>query len=196
MTLMNGLIHDRKAYLWTDTLLSTQDGKTPLAHVTKFAIPPSRKWAAILSGSWPADDFFIVHKAILNAKPKTLPQLLKASVKALHKLDHYGLSARMLLAVPCKDYGARLFLVSGDALPFTGAFEPYETVQYMSAGNGAAGAPCDPETPEQMRQFIEWQARIANTAPIAGDLIEIEVSAKGVTLNQLDGYFSESYSDS
>lgn len=102
----------------------------------------------------------------------------------------------MLLAVPCKDYGARLFLVSGDVMPFTAAFQPYETVQYMSAGNGAAGAPCDPETPEEMRQFIEWQAQLPNTAPIAGDLIEIQVSATGVSIDQLDGYFGESNSDS
>lgn len=74
-------------------------------------------------------------------------------------------------------------------MPFAAPFQPYETVQFMSSGNGAIGAPCDPETPEQMLDFIRWQSGLSETAGIGGDLIQVEVSERGVKFTSTEAFF-------
>lgn len=191
MTLQNGLIYNRTAYLWTDTLMCGEDRKTPIRHITKTFMPTSRQWAAVFSGTAPGHDIYLVPQAVIDAEPKTIEEVLKASITALRKLAIHGLWGRLLLAMSCKKYGARLFVVSGDALPFAAAYEPYETVQFMSSGNGMLGAPCDPETPDQMRQFIRWQDGLIDTPPIGGDLIELQVCDKGVKPSRYPSFFQE-----
>lgn len=78
--------------------------------------------------------------------------LLRGAAAVMRHLR--GFSTRILLAVLCPDYGARLFMVASDELSFAKPFQPDETVQHMCTGNGDACAPSDTETPAQMRRFI------------------------------------------
>ncbi|BBI19855.1 hypothetical protein EKJ_07020 [Qipengyuania flava] len=190
MTLQNGLIHNGKAYLWTDTLAYHPDHKTPLFHVTKTFHDISEKWVATFSGDTPGEFPHFVPQEIVNREAKTERQLIEACIAALKtlRLDH-GLMQRVLLAFQCADNGARMFLIPGDDLGFAGAFEPFETIQFMSYGATFPGAPCDPETPGEMRRFIEWQKALPNASPYGGDLIQTEISMAGMKQRRWSDYF-------
>lgn len=188
MTLQNGLIHDRKAYLWTDTLAYHTDHKTPLFHITKTFHDATRKWVAVMSGDLPSEPF-LAPQTIADEEPRTERELIEAAIKAAKLVAQEGRLCRLLLAFPCADNGARMFVISSDKLPFANAFEPFETVQFMSYGAGFSGAPCDPETPSEMRSYIDWQHSLPNGSPLGGDLIQTEISMTGMKQRRWSDYF-------
>lgn len=187
MTLQNGLIHNRTAYLWTDTAFYDPATLAIIGHGDKAFHGTDWPWIGTASGTFPSNQPMMVPQAIADARPKGPKSLLEATSAAVRDAFLRGFSTRILLAVPCPDHGARMFMVASDELPFANPFQPCETVQYMCTGNGDVGAPCDPETPAQMRQFIDWQATLSGETidglsglTIAGNLVEVELSRRGI----------------
>lgn len=190
MTLQNGLIHKGRAYLWTDTALWEAATGKAIGEVSKAFTGTQWPWGAVLSGTMRTDDPYRVQKAIGDAWPANPAELIEVTRDALRREALQGLMGRVLLAYPCPEYGARMFLIASDELPFAKPFEPFETVEYMCFGNGepwAAEFAGKDLTPSMMRRFIDrqienpsqtvlgWQGRT-----IGGNVVELKVTAEGV----------------
>ena len=190
MTLLNGLIHDGRALLWTDTALWDQSTGQRIGHGEKAFMGQLWPWAAIHSGHIDTrDPGKIAHR--MAERPNLTPDmLLRDAVEVLRLEADEGRLGRLLIAFPCSQYGARMFMVANDDLPFAKAYEPYETVEYMCTGNGEAWAAefaGRDLTPNDMRRFIDLQAKHPSAfvdgwagIGIGGNILEIEVSANGV----------------
>lgn len=190
MTLMNGLIHDRRAYLWTDTRIYHPETGATLGVAAKAFQGVVWTWAAVHTGLMHPDEPHVVARRVSERWPFTGEQLLEAAMSALRAEADEGRVARLLLAYPCEEYGARMFYVGNDVVPFAKAYQPYETVEFMSSGNGepwAAQFSGKDMTPADMRQFIDHQIETPSETihgwtglTIGGNVVEIEVSADGV----------------
>jgi hypothetical protein len=189
MTLQNGLIHRGKAYLWTDTALWDASTGTPIGTVSKAFSGVTWPWAGVLSGLMLPNEPYRVQTLIAEANPRDPAELIEATRSALRLEAMAGRHCRVLLAFPCPDYGARMFMIAADAMPFAAPLEPYETVEYMSSGNGspwAAKFAGKDLTPAMMRKFIDHQIEHPgetvlgwNGHNIGGNIIETRVTAKG-----------------
>ncbi|MDP3675766.1 MAG: hypothetical protein Q8R44_11825 [Novosphingobium sp.] len=191
MTLMNGLVHGGKGYLWSDTALFDRATGQFRGHLPKAFTGTLWPWAAAISGLYDLNDPHRVARAIGGALPFDTPALLKAAVAALRDELKAGLPCRLLVAVPCTDYGARLYFIAADETGLTPPFVPLELVEFTSSGNGSqryAEIDALGFTPARMLEFIDHQyASPTDTVQgwsgctIGGDAIEVEVSAAGVT---------------
>lgn len=190
MTLMNGLIHQGRAYLWTDTALWDQKAGEQIGHGEKAISGTLWPWAAVHSGHWDATDPDKIKRRLAERPNLTGEGLLRDAIEVLRLEAAEGRLGRLLIALPCSQYGARLFMVANDDLPFAKAYTPYETVEYMCSGNGApwaaefAGRDL---SPDDMRRFIELQTQHPSDfvdgwsgIGIGGNILEIEVTGEGV----------------
>jgi hypothetical protein len=190
MTLMNGLIHNRRAYLWTDTRLYHPETGATIGEGAKAFEGVAWTWAAVHTGALPLDDAHVLKRRITERWPIGGEALLAAAIDALRLEAEEGRIGRLLIAYPCEEYGARMFHIANDAMPFAAAYEPYETVELMSSGNGepwAAQFSGRDMAPADMRRFIDYQVETPSETvfgwtglSIGGNVIEIEVSAEGV----------------
>ena len=189
MTLQNGLIHAGRAYLWTDTAAWNPTTGQQIGHLDKAITGLLWPWAVVHSGLMRTTDNPIFARLTDNWS-LTSERLLQTATAALRQEAAEGRHGRLLIAHTCQTYGARMFLISTEDEPFTPAFTPYETIEYMSSGNGtdfAAEFAGRDMTPADMRRFIEHQTThpceklVGGTfVGIGGNIIEIEVQAKGV----------------
>lgn len=189
MTLINGLIHEGRALLWTDTAVWDPTTGEQVGHGQKAISGTLWPWAAVHSGHMLTSEPVIANR--MAERPNLTGEgLLRDAIEALRLEAQEGRLGRLLIAYPCSQYGARMFMVSNADLPFAKAYEPYETVEYMCSGNGepwAAEFAGRDLTPDDMRRFIDLQ--IEHPADfvdgwsgkgIGGNIIEIEVTGEGV----------------
>jgi len=198
---MNGLIHDRRAYLWTDTRLYHPTTGETLGEGAKAFEGAAWTWAAVHAGTFPMDDPHVLKRRITERWPIGGEALLAAAIDALRLEADEGRIGRLLLAYPCEEHGARMFHLANDAMPFAAAYEPYETVEFMSSGNGepwAAQFSGRDLTPADMRRFIDYQVETPSETvcgwtglSIGGNVVEIEVSSEGVTSRMVRAVESE-----
>lgn len=191
MTLQNGLVHEGRAYLWTDTMLYDPETGADMGRAAKAFHGIAWPWAAVYSGLMDTSDLHKVARRVSEPWPLTGESLLKAAQDALRLEAEEGRQGRLLIAYPCSQYGARMFLIANEELPFAKAYEPHELGEYRSAGNGepwaAEFAGEDLLSPADMRRFIDLQ--IENPAhtvhgwsghTIGGNIVEIEISDERV----------------
>ena len=191
MTLMNGLIYEGKAYLWTDSLFCDVNTGEPQGHVAKAFTGALWPWAILTTGFYDMNDPHRIARRVAEALPMTTEALLQAGVDALRAELAAGLSCRLLVAVPCPDYGARLYFIAADETGLTPPFVPLETIEFMSSGNGSkryAEIDALGFTPARMLGFIDYQHETPTETvggrreySIGGEVIELVVSAEGVT---------------
>jgi hypothetical protein len=203
VTLQNGLIHNGKAYLWTDTALWEAETGKRIGDVAKAFTGLEWPWAAVLSGTSLPQDPFRVQAMIGAAYPASPADLIEVTRDALRREAIEGRMCRVLLAYPCPTYGARMFHIAADSWPGRVAFEPFETIEYMSSGNGslwAAQFAGRDLTPREMRRFIDYQIADPGESVhgwpsrLGGNLIETKVSAAGVksrVVREIDGAAAE-----
>lgn len=190
MTLMNGLIYERQAYLWTDSAVFTRDGKLA-GHMPKAFAGELWPWAAVVSGLYDTSDPYRVARTIGEALPLSIETLLIAGVAALRAEAARGLTCRLLIAAACPTYGARMYFIAADETPLAPPFEPLETVEFFSSGNGSSRhAELDAKgfTPARVLEFIDYQAETPIPTvegwagqTIGGDIVELCVGEAGVT---------------
>lgn len=189
MTLQNGLIHRRKAFLWTDTALWDDRGAFA-GEAQKAMIGIAWPWAATLTATCPPGEYSAVAVAIGTRHPKGPASLLDAAVGALEEHAARGYMGRLLVAFPDATHGARMFFVATDDTPIAKPFEPVEQEAFLSSGHD------HPEiarrfhqglSPTSMRKVISLQAgEEGETAmgwrgrSIGGNIIETCVSRGGV----------------
>ena len=131
MTLQNGLVHGRKAYLWADTAI--WDGTTGeiACYDTKAFQGLHWPFCGIIAcyGRNPHD----LAKAIGYADPSNLSDLLFKARNALIGYCADGSTGRLLLA--SYEDGAHLHLIASDDVGFAAPFEAVEVDHYVSSGN-------------------------------------------------------------
>lgn len=192
MTLMNGLVFDRKAHLYADTGVWDAEtweilGDTPLKAFAGTLWP----WAAVHSGHIDLKRGGTVPMALSERYSLSPHHLLIDAIDVLRIEREEGRVGRLLIAFPDQEYGARMFLVANDRLPFTAPLEPYELIEFKCSGNGEPWAQTFNErdmTPDDMLSYIEHQ-RNAPFEPIpgvhiqgiSGDVYEIQVGEGGVS---------------
>lgn len=190
MTLQNGLIHGGRGYLWTDTMLYDAETGEPLGVAPKAFHGTTWPWAAVLSGTMPADDLYKVPRFIADAWPLGTETLLAAGAAALRSEAAEGRMGRLLFCVPCPVNGARLYFIASDDVGWNEPFVPEELIEFTSSGNGS---PLHQRydkigfTPARMRRFIDYQIEEPSETvlgrkqrTIGGNVVELEVTAEGV----------------
>lgn len=189
MTLANGLVHEGKAYLWTDTAIIDVKSGEHRGHIEKAFHGLHWPWAAVHSGEFDMSDPHRVKRLIAEANPMDGPELIAASERALLLEAAAGRQGRLLVAHTCPTYGARLWFIASDENPVSAPFKAEEFLQMTSSGNGSARfAELDAKgfNPRRMRQFIDWQfanpseSVLGYSVPLGGNVIELEVSDAGV----------------
>lgn len=190
MTLQNGCIYRGKAYLWTDTAVFDARTGAIIGHSEKAFRGINAIWAAVYSGTFATADPYRVQRMIGESWPTDSGELVEVCRQALIVQAADGLIGRILLAFPCAQSGARLMMIAADS---ERPFEPEEKEFYMSSGNGqpwAAGFADNEVSPHRVRRFIDRQIATPNQTTlgwtrhsIAGNVLEIEVSADGVNTN-------------
>lgn len=194
MTMQNGLVHRRKAYLWCDT--AYWDGVTGemIGQDTKAFQGLHWPFAGVLS-LW-GDDPFAVPRDVGEACPSNLDSLLSTVAESLRSVARKGGGGRVLIA----SYTDRPRLhVIGCHGMFPGSgfgpFEPVELGHFVSSCNETdayKAADASEFSPAAMRQVIDVQCvtpfeghgQLALLGPrvwAGGNVVRIEVGAKGVT---------------
>jgi hypothetical protein len=201
LTLQNGLIHKGAAYLWTDTAIWDAETSERIGDASKAFYGTQWPWAAVISGTFDTADFHRVQRTISEKWPLNPAELMRVSLDAIRFEASMGRVCRLLITFPCEQYGARMFMLSSDDLPFTPAFQPYETIEYMSSGNGSAWGRklvAKEMTPKRMLRFIDKQIRHPTETVLGwkgasflgGNLIELKVANQRVesrVVREIDG---------
>lgn len=189
MTLQNGLVWKRRAYLWCDTAVADTATGAIVGHASKAMTGLGWPWAAVHSGELRTDDLAAVAGHIGKAHPTNETELIEACRVALHREADEGRIGRLLVAYACRHDGARMFFMATDDTAAGPAFMAHPTVQHA----------CSPAsdlwnnrfvssefTVEEMRGFIASQIEQPNPtvygypATYGGNLIEVRVTGAGV----------------
>ena len=120
---------------------------------------------------------------------------LLAQIDALRRLyDGYRFHPDLAgkgIAFADEQYGARMFIIANDEMPYGPALEPYETIEFKCSGNGepwaAEFADLD-MTPADMERFIGHQIDTPfevlpglRITGVGGTIFETKVSMAGVS---------------
>lgn len=189
MTLQNGLIYKRRAYLWADTAVTDPATGEIVGTVSKVGIGLNWPWAAVHSGEMIAGDPARIWRAIAETKPATEAALIEACRSALVREDEAGRIGRLLMAYPCRQDGARMFFMATDATAAGLAFIAHPVGQH-------ACSPADDHwnnrfiasefSLDEMRGFIDAQIKQPMASiyglpgRFGGNLIEVRVTGAGV----------------
>ena len=158
MTLQNGLIYERDAYLWSDTALWNEFGQR-VATVAKIFAGADWPWWVIHSGDSPTDDAFKAIRLLTERGSVSRDALLADAQAVLRAMVSEGRECRFLFAFPCEASGARLYHMAAEAMPEREPFEIVRVGKYLSSGGDADWyAPhAAARTPEEMRALIACQ---------------------------------------
>lgn len=185
MTLQNGMIHDGKAYLWTDTLIYNGQTGEPVGVMEKSFHGLIQPYAGTFS-LWGCDTAKII-EAIATDNPQNMPDLVKAAQLAM--MENVGDGVARLLLACCWDEPHLISISSvreGEHKPFTAVsleqcFGPEpETVRSL-------------DHPDEMRAVIEAQILARNTSfampgmkpshIVGGPMAMLTVAYEGVTVD-------------
>ena len=196
MTLQNGLIHNRRGYLWSSTATWDAETQQSCGDVSKVFIGTKWPWAAVATGFMEMAQPYMAQEMIADTDPQSVSDLLNAARQAVREVsDRVGIF-RLLLCGSNSRSGPEMFLIASDPVCGADPFVPVPIGEYYSSGRGDAKfdayvqRPC---TPNRMRKLIRYQASLRGGTviegfegpPIAGNIIEAEVSAGGVKLKEL-----------
>jgi hypothetical protein len=191
MTLQNGMVQGRKAYLWADT--AYWDGGTGelTCYDTKAFQGLFWPFGGIMScyGGNPHN----LAKAIGYAEPSDLSDLLTKARNALLGYCADGSTGRLLLA--SYENGPHLHLIASDGAGIAAPFEPVEVDFYVSSGNDTPAYKMAAKrgfTRKRMSKVIDAQitqpftgagvsAELGIRSWIGGNVVRMEVSDSGVT---------------
>ncbi len=192
MTLQNGLVHGRKAYLWCDTAWwNTATGELVCMDSKAFS-GACWPFAGTLS-TW-GDDPHLIVKHLGRLAPVGLDHLLTAARAVLREFSVEGRGGRLLLA--SYDIAPRLHMIASDKIwQEVEPFEPVEIDHFTSSGNDTAAyrvAAAKGFNPKRMRRVIDAQcvtpfagvdalAGLGDRVWIGGNVVRLEVGAEGVT---------------
>lgn len=201
MTLQNGLIWQRRAYLWTDTLLTDPKTGDGIGEVSKSIIGLAWPWAAIHSGEMLPDNPHVLTERLGKMKPRNEAELIEACRSVLQQEHDEERLGRLLVAYSYRREGARMFFMSTDETAAGPAFIAHPTVQHACSHaddewNGRFTA--SEFTLDEMRGFIDAQLKQPSPTvygyptTYGGNLIEVRVTPKGVrpTLRKAIGFQS------
>lgn len=186
MTLQNGLVHEGKGYLWTDTALWDVRSGSIVGEAAKAFTGTYWPWAAVLSGAFDLNALYRIPEIISRAMPRDVSELLEVGRDALALEASAGRFSRLLFCVPDAEFGAMLHFIAADDVGFARPFEPIRTVQFTSScGTTSRYAEYDRKgfTPSLMRKFVGFQERKPEQTvfgnfehTIGGNIVEIELA--------------------
>ena len=171
MTLQSGMVHDRKAYFWTDTGLWFADGldlmPTRMSKVLTGSLFP---FVATLSGDGMTDSFAELEPRLDRLGTETLADFAENAIRLVADRAGRGMKTRLLCAAPCPQYGIRMFLVADEALGTGPAFSANETLFYACPAPDGIAAPAGDAMPADMHAVLEKQCeqRSPNGDPTKG----------------------------
>src|SRR5688572_29125915 len=134
MTLQNGLIHDRKAYLWSDTAFWNDTGQR-IGTAPKVFTGTLWPWAATFSGFSPSDQPCRLVELMAPPLARTPARRIDAARECLAAEQKSGRDCRRLLAWPCPEAGARMYHIAAEKFPGRSApLQPVRLSSYMCWG--------------------------------------------------------------
>lgn len=190
MTLQNGLIYRRKAYLWTDTeYFCGETGRSLGTDTKNFYL---HTWPAAGVLSFHGGNPLTIATAIGEQWPVDVDDLLAKAVDAVRAYCAAGGTGRALIATNLD--GPRLFVIASDGAGLGPAFCPLELTHYTSSGNTSRAyqrALRLGMNPARMAKVIDAQiaepfegigplSRLGKRRWIGGEIVQMEVSATGV----------------
>lgn len=192
MTLQNGAVCGRNAYLWCDTALWSGETGKIIGHAPKAFLGESWPYAMTFSTWGPSHEALI--EIMKAAESADLDEALENASDALRWFVSIGGLGRILVA--SYEGRPRLHIVpSSELFPGYAAFEPIELDHFACSGNQTTAyriAARRGFTPKRMRRVIEEQCEtpwavesgygeLAEQVWIGGDVERIQVSAAGVS---------------
>lgn len=189
MTLQNGLIYNRRAYLWTDSAVTDPATGEVVGTAMKAMVGIGWPWAAIHSGELLTDDPARVSRLIGEKRPRNEAGLIEACRSAVCQEAADGRMCRLLVAYADRQDGARMFFMSSDVTAAGPAFTANPTVQHACSGasdHWTNRFVADDFTLDEMRGFIASQVEQPKPtvygfpASYGGELIEVRVTGSGV----------------
>lgn len=191
MTLQNGLVQGRKAYLWADTAFWDSQTGDLVCYDAKAFQGLYWPFCGVMSchGSNPHD----LARTIGYAEPSNLSDLLAKARNALIGYCATGSTGRLLLA--SYEDGPRLHLIASDGAGIAAPFEPVEVDYYVSSGNDTLPYKMAAKrgfTPKRMAKVIDAQiaqpftgagelAHLGKGSWIGGNVVRFEIGESGVT---------------
>lgn len=190
MTLQNGAIIGKRAFLWSDTAYSSLDGAALLGYGGK--VFRGFDWPFAVSWTTVGRDPHWIAEQIDSVDPQSVPALLAACRDALIGFcASPGSSARLLVAVYDRATGKpRLFMIASEPMWDYPAFAPIEGISFVSSHNDSAAhqsALASGFTIDRMLNVIDtqyatpFQTVLGRPANIGGECYQVEVSKRGVT---------------
>lgn len=192
MTLMNGMISERAAHLWTDTGIWCGETGKLLGHDIKaFWL---HTWPAAWVMACQGGNFHQIAASIGNAWPATVAELLAETEQALRDYARTGGVGRILVATNADR--PRLFMVASDHFhPDAAPFEHAEVGHFVSSGAQSqhyADAIAKGFTLPRMERLIADQggdavagvgplARLGSRVWMAGQIAHLTVGPKRVS---------------
>jgi hypothetical protein len=192
MTLQNGMIHNDRAFLWTDE--GYFEAATGKLLFTDSKAQKGLKWPYALSTSSNGGNPHDILQAASENEPANLAALLANVVRALRAYAAKGFTANVLVAA--WEVEARLFYVSTiDGALDEPAFTPVEILHHVCTGthlpayHEAVAAGLTPETmakviDAQIEHPFELQGPMAAAGKrlwFGGGIVQIEVTRDGVS---------------
>jgi|TARA_R110002049_G_scaffold3488_4_gene26100 hypothetical protein len=190
MTLQNGMVQGRKAYLWADTAFWDSQTGELVCYDTKAFQGLYWPFCGVMScyGSNPHD----LARAIGHAEPSNLSDLLTKARNALMGYCSTGSTGRLLLA--SYEDGPHLHLIASDGAGIAAPFEPVEVDYYVSSGNDTLPYKMAVKrgfTRKRMSKVIDAQIRqpyggggisaeLGEKVWFGGNVVRLEVSDRGV----------------
>lgn len=192
MTLMNGLVHDGTGYLYSDTQVWDTETMEPIGQTGGKAFHGTLwPWAAVHTGIIDGRKGLTVPTGLADRCSLSAKRLLDDAIDVLRIEREEGRIGRLLIAFADEQYGARMFIIANDDVPYAPPLEPYETIEFKCSGNGepwaAEFADLD-MTPADMERFIEHQIDTPfevlpglRITGVGGTIFETKVSMAGVS---------------
>lgn len=194
MTLQNGLVHGKKAYLWCDTAMWDDSGQV-IGQVSKAFGSPSLEWTGTVSFWGPPPDAMTTE--ISTAHVDSLERLLEVATDAMRKFVLSGGNGRIMLASYFDR--PRLHMIATDDLFPGSGYGPLEAVEinyFISSCNDSAPAKIAARkgmNPKRMRRVIDAQCEtpfegsgawvgLGKRIWVGGEVIRIEVGHDGVDI--------------
>ena len=202
MTLQNGLIYNREAYLWSDTAVWSEKGARIGSSIKTF-VGTHWAWAAAYSGHSPHGGTEWLMGRLAQHESFSPADLLRDASIELRRAAREGFNSRLLFAFLCEHDGATMHHIAAEEMPGRAAFQPVRLTKFLSSGGDQDWYAdyADADTPEGMREVIALQLA-DNGAEVMGmeledpisDVIETRFGMNGIRHRQLrliDGRLEE-----